>query len=84
MKIYIDRKPPGWKAKSDAPVIVVSGEEERAVRDSLYAFSDMWRKLGRRADEILNHNVHADRVDICSESGEIIRSVERARPNKPG
>ena len=84
MKTYIDRKPPGWKTKPKAPVIIVSSDEEESVRDSLYAFSDMWRKLGHQADEILNHDTQSDRVDICNERGEVIRTIERAKPDKPG
>lgn len=84
MKTYIDRKPPGWRTKPAAPVIVVSGDEEDVVKDSLYAFSELWRKLGRRADKILNRNVMVDRVDICNESGEVIRSVERVKLDESG
>jgi hypothetical protein len=84
MKTYINQKPPGWKKKPDAPVIIVSSEEEEAVRDNLYAFSDMWRKVGHQADKILNHNDLTDHVDICNERGEVIRTIERPKLNKPG
>jgi hypothetical protein len=79
MKTYIDQKPPGWKTKPDAPVIIVSSDEEEDVRDNLYAFSDTWRKLGHQADKILDHNVQTDRVDICNERGEVIRTIERPK-----
>lgn len=84
MKAYIHQKPPGWKTKPDSPVIIVSSEEEEAVRDNLYAFSDTWRKLGSQADKILDHNDQTDRVDICNERGEVIRTIARLKPNKPG
>ncbi|MGH9768599.1 MAG: hypothetical protein ACREAB_14300 [Blastocatellia bacterium] len=79
MKNYIDRIPPGWETKPDAPVIIVTGEDEEIVRDNLYAFSDVWRKIGRRADKILNRNPSASRVDICSERGEVIRTISRVQ-----
>lgn len=47
------------------------------VRENLYAFSDFWRKVKRRADQILDRNYGAARVDICDAKGEVIRFVER-------
>ena len=81
MKSYIDRKPPGWSEKPSAPVIIVAGEEEARVRANLFAFDDFWRyRLKVRAEKILDRNRWADRVDICAESGEVIRTVRRTRP----
>lgn len=78
MKSYIRERPPGWNRRPDQPVIIVSGEEEKKVRENLYAVSDFWRyKVRRRADQILNRNKWASRVDICDAKGEVIRSVKR-------
>lgn len=77
MKSYIGRRPPGWNKVPANPVIVVSGEEETRVRENLYAFSDFWRKVKRRAEQILDRNPGATRVDICAAKGEVIRTVAR-------
>ncbi len=58
-------------------MIIVTGEEETRVRENLYAFSDFWRKVKRRADQILDRNPGATRVDICAAKGEVIRTVAR-------
>ncbi len=78
MKSFVGKRPPGWLKRPEQPVIVVAGDEEKAVRENLYAFSDFWRqKVRRRADQILNRNPFASRVDICSAKGEVIRTVKR-------
>jgi hypothetical protein len=77
MKSFVGRRPPGWNKRPDQPVIIVAGEEEKAVREHLYAFSDFWRKVRRRADQILNRDPWAARVDICSAKGEVLRTVNR-------
>lgn len=77
MKSYIGRRPPGWNKVPANPVIVVTGEEEARVRENLYAFSDFWRKIRRRAEQILDRNPGATRVDICAAKGEVIRTVAR-------
>jgi hypothetical protein len=83
MKSYIGQRPPGWNKKPDQPVIIVTGDEEKTVRDHLYGFSDFWRqKVRRRADQILNRNPFASRVDICSATGEVIRAVKRDKPEE--
>ncbi|MFN0085689.1 MAG: hypothetical protein ACKVX9_09900 [Blastocatellia bacterium] len=45
--------------------------------ENLYAFSDFWRKVRRRAEQILDRNPGATRVDICAAKGEVIRTVAR-------
>jgi hypothetical protein len=80
MKSFIGRRPPGWNKRPDQPVIIVAGEEEKAIREHLYAFSDFWRKVRRRADQILNRDPWAARVDICSARGEVLRTVNRESP----
>lgn len=77
MKSFIERRPPGWHKIPANPVIIVTGEEEARVRENLYAFSDFWRKVRRRAEQILNRNPQATQVDICAAKGEVIRTVAR-------
>ncbi|MCG3145075.1 MAG: hypothetical protein HONDAALG_02616 [Gammaproteobacteria bacterium] len=77
MKSFIGRRPPGWSKRPDQPVIIVAGEEEKTIREHLYAFSDLWRKVRRRADQILNRDPWAIRVDICNAKGEVLRTVNR-------
>jgi hypothetical protein len=77
MKSYIARRPPGWHKVPANPVIIVTGEEEARVRENLYAFSDFWRKVKRRAEQILDRNAQATQVDICAAKGEVIRTVAR-------
>lgn len=77
MKSFIGRRPPGWHKVPANPVIVVTGEEEARVRENLYAFSDFWRKVKMRAEQILNRNPGATQVDICAAKGEVIRTVAR-------
>lgn len=77
MKSYIGRRPPGWHKIPVNPVIIVTGQEEARVRENLYAFSDFWRKVKSRADQILNRNPGAAQVDICAAKGEVIRTVTR-------
>ena len=77
MKSFIGRRPPGWSKRPDQPVIIVAGDEEKAIREHLYAFSDLWRKVRRRAEQILNRDPWAIRVDICNARGEVLRTVNR-------
>ena len=77
MKTYVDRKPPIWSEKPAQPVIIVAGEEEATLRSPSYAFSNFWRKVRRKAEDILIRHPHFERVDICSELGEVIRTVNR-------
>jgi hypothetical protein len=77
MRSYIKQRPPDWTQRPDQPVIIVTGEEEKKVRENLYAFSDFWRRVRRRADDILNRNRWASRVDVCDAKGEVIRTVRR-------
>jgi hypothetical protein len=77
MKSYIGRRPPGWHKVPANPVIVVTSGEEARVRENLYAFSDFWRKVKRRAEQILDRNRWATQVDICGAKGEVIRTVAR-------
>jgi type 1 fimbriae regulatory protein FimB len=73
MRAYIDQRP-------TQPVIIVAGNDEKEVRKPLYGFSDFWRKVRSRADDILIRNAGASRVDICSTTGEVIRSIQRDAP----
>ncbi|MCG3143150.1 MAG: hypothetical protein HONDAALG_00471 [Gammaproteobacteria bacterium] len=47
------------------------------MRENLYAFSDFWRKVKMRAEQILNRNPGTTQVDICAAKGEVIRTVTR-------
>lgn len=77
MKSFVGKRPPGWPKRPEWPVIVVNRNEERTVRDSLYAFSEISRKIRRRADQILNRNPWAAQVEICNAEGDVLRSIKR-------
>src|SRR5262245_21991176 len=77
MKSFVGKRPPGWPKRPEQPVIVVTRDEERAVRDSLHAFSALSRKIRHRADQILNRNPWAAKVEICNAKGDVLRSIKR-------
>jgi len=79
MRAYVDRKPPGWETKPEAPVIILSADEEKIIRATLHEFTDFGQKLWRKAERVFDRNRQVVRVDVCSESGEVIKTYQRPK-----
>jgi len=79
MRVFIDRKPPGWDAKPAHPVIVLDAGEEKIIRATLHEFTDTGRKLWRKAERVFDRNRQVERVDVCNEGGEVIKTIRRPK-----
>jgi len=79
MRVYIDRKPPGWDAKPAHPVIILDADEEKRIRTPLHEFTDFGRKVWRKAERIFDRNKKVDRVDVCAENGDVIKMIHRPK-----
>jgi len=79
MRVYVDRKPPNWNAKPAHPVIILDADEAAIIRKPLHAFTDFGRKVWRKAERVFDRNRQVERVDVCNESGEVIKTIQRPK-----
>jgi hypothetical protein len=79
MRVYLGQKPPGWNAKPTHPVIILDAGEEKIIRVPLHEFRDIGRKVWRKAERVFDRNRQVERVDVCSESGDVIKTIQRPK-----
>jgi hypothetical protein len=79
MRVYVDQKPPGWNAKPGHPVIILDAGEEKIIRAPLHEFRDIGRKLWRKAERVFDRNRPVERVDVCNDAGEVIKTIQRPK-----
>jgi len=79
VKVFIDRKPPGWNAKTAHPVIILDAHEAAIIRMPLHEFTDFGPKVWRKAERVFDRNRQVERVDVCAENGEVIKTIPRPK-----